>query len=114
MNRNWAIVLLAGVFEVGWVIGLKHANNLSAWIATGIAILISMYLLLLSTRKLPVGTAYAVFTGIGTAGTVLLEMLVFHEPFRMMKVVLIIVLLIGVIGLKLVTKDQEHSEQEVR
>ncbi|MNP57937.1 Multidrug resistance protein YkkC [compost metagenome] len=70
----------------------------------------SMYLLILATKKLPVGTAYAVFTGIGTAGTVIAEMVLFGEPFRIIKLLLILLLLSGVIGLKIVTVEPQTKE----
>lgn len=107
MNRNWMLVLVAGVFEIAWVIGLKHAENLLAWSGTIVAIAISMVLLIKASQRLPVGTTYAVFTGIGTAGTVVIEMAVFGEPFRLSKVLLIMLLLSGVIGLKTVTTERE-------
>ncbi|WP_110932958.1 DMT family transporter [Paenibacillus bouchesdurhonensis] len=107
MNRYWGLVLVAGLFEIGWVIGLKHSHNVLTWTATAVAIFVSMYLLVLSTRKLPTGTAYAVFTGIGTSGTVILEMIVFGEPFKLAKLLLIMLLVCGVAGLKLVTTEQD-------
>jgi paired small multidrug resistance pump len=105
MNKNWIIVFFAAFFEVFWVVGLKHANSLLEWTGTVISIVISFYVLIIAGRKLPVGTVYAVFVGLGTAGTVLSEMLFFGEPLKIGKIVLISVLLIGVIGLKLVTDD---------
>jgi paired small multidrug resistance pump len=103
MNRSWGYVLLGSVFEVCWVIGLKHSNDFLSWTGTTIAIIFSFTLLILATKHLPVGTVYAVFTGLGASGTVLMEMLVFGEPFKMLKIILILVLLAGVMGLKLVT-----------
>lgn len=105
MNANWLKVVIAAVFEVLWVIGLKHADGLWAWAGTVIAIAVSFYFLIMAGRTLPVGTVYAVFVGLGTAGTVLSDILFFGEPFQIAKLVLILVLLAGVIGLKLVTKD---------
>ncbi|MBH0166903.1 multidrug efflux SMR transporter [Fictibacillus sp. 7GRE50] len=103
MNRAWAYVLIGSVFEVCWVIGLKHSDNILTWTGTTVAIIFSFALLILATKQLPVGTVYAVFTGLGASGTVLMEMLVFGEPFKMLKIILILVLLAGVMGLKLVT-----------
>ncbi|GAA0422131.1 MAG: DMT family transporter [Bacillota bacterium] len=110
MNKNWIIILVAGLFEIGWVIGLKHSYNLFTWLLTVFAIYISMHLLIIASRKLPIGTSYAVFTGIGTAGTVIAEIVLFDEPFRMIKIVFIMVLLIGVLGLKMVTTTDEREE----
>lgn len=111
MSRNWLLVFVAGLFEISWVIGLKHAGTSLEWIGTSIAIVLSMYLLILSTKKLPVGTAYAVFTGIGTAGTVLTEMLIFGEPVRLAKILLILLLLAGVVGLKMITRESDTESQ---
>lgn len=114
MNRNWIYVLLSGIVEILWVTGLKHASNVWEWAGTLLAIVASFYLIVEAARRLPVGTVYAVFTGIGTAGTVLTEMLVFGEPFKPAKMLLIGVLLAGVIGLKLVTAEDGGQESEVK
>lgn len=106
MNLDWAKVFFAAFFEVFWVIGLKHADSFWTWAGTAISIFISFYVLIAAGRKLPVGTVYAVFVGLGTAGTVLADIIFFGEPFEVKKLILIIVLLIGVIGLKLVTDDK--------
>jgi paired small multidrug resistance pump len=106
MNKDWLKVLIAAVFEVIWVVGLKHAEHLWAWMGTGIAILVSFSLMIETGKRLPTGTVYAVFVGLGTAGTVLAEMVFFAEPFNPIKLALIAVLLVGVIGLKVVTKEK--------
>lgn len=105
MNKTWFAVVFAALFEVGWVIGLKHADNILEWIGTILAITVSFYVMIMAGKKLPVGTVYAVFVGLGTAGTVLSEMLFFDEPIQIVKLLLIVLLLIGVIGLKLITKE---------
>lgn len=112
MNATWLAVVIAAVFEVMWVIGLKHADNFGEWTATVLAIVISFSILIMAGKKLPVGTVYAVFVGLGTAGTVLSELVIFNEPLSIEKLILVGVLLIGVIGLKLVTPDtiQEGGE----
>ncbi|GJM83876.1 multidrug efflux SMR transporter [Paenibacillus timonensis] len=112
MKRDWGFVGVAGLFEIGWVIGLKHAGDVPSWGGTVVCIVMSMYLLILSGRRLPIGTVYAVFTGIGTAGTVIAEMALFGEPFRWTKLLLIMLLLVGVIGLKLVTDGETRTEGE--
>lgn len=112
MNKDWIKVFAAAFFEVLWVIGLKHANSFWTWGGTIIAIVISFYGMIMAGKKLPVGTVYAVFVGLGTAGTVLSEVLFFGEPFKLAKVLLILLLLAGVIGLKLVTKDQAQEGAE--
>lgn len=112
MNRAWSLVILGSLFEVGWVIGLKHSHDVITWTGTIIAIILSFALLIKATSKLAVGTAYAVFTGLGTTGTVLMEMLVFGEPFKILKLLLILILLTGVIGLKVVTGKPQKEGSE--
>lgn len=112
MNTNWIKVFIGAFFEVFWVIGLKHANDFWSWTGTIISIIISFYVIILAGRKLPVGTVYAVFVGLGTAGTVLSEILFFGEPFKVEKIILILLLLTGVIGLKFVTKDDLQKGAE--
>ncbi|MBO9130842.1 multidrug efflux SMR transporter [Bacillus sp. 165] len=106
---GWAKVFIAALFEVFWVIGLKHADNTLEWGGTILAISISFYFMIDAGKRLPVGTVYAVFVGIGTAGTVFSETFFFGEAFHIMKVFLIFVLLSGVIGLKLVTKTTDRE-----
>lgn len=113
MNTDWAKVIIAAFFEVFWVIGLKHADSFWTWTGTVIAILISFYLMITASKKLPVGTVYAVFVGLGTTGTVFSDIVFFDEPFKVTKVLLILVLLGGVLGLKLVTKDPSKEGVEV-
>jgi paired small multidrug resistance pump len=105
MNLNWVKVFFAAFFEVFWVIGLKHADSVLEWGGTVVSIIISFYALIAAGNKLPVGTVYAVFVGLGTAGTVISEILFFGGSFETAKILLILVLLAGVIGLKLVTND---------
>lgn len=112
MNKNWLMVIVAAVFEVLWVIGLKHASDTLEWVGTIIAIVISFYLMIRAGRYIPVGTVYAVFVGLGTAGTFFSEILFFGQPFVLNKFLLVALLLAGVIGLKLVTKDKETEGVE--
>jgi len=110
LHKNWFYIFGAAIFEVTWVAGLKHANNFLTWAITVIAITACTVLLIKGTKRLPVGTAYAVFAGLGTGGTVLIEMLVFHEPVTVLKIFFIAMLLTGVIGLQLITKEKEGGE----
>lgn len=110
MKKEWWLVVLAGIIEIIWVSGLKHATLWWEWLITLIAILISFKVLLQAAEKLPLGTVYAVFTGLGTAGTVLSEMLLFGEPVKPLKILFICTLAAGVISLKLVTKDEKAGE----
>ncbi|MFC9711083.1 DMT family transporter [Paenibacillus sp. NPDC056933] len=112
MNRNWLYVFIGGIIEIVWVSGLKHASNVWEWALTSVAIILSFGLIIAASKRLPVGTVYAVFTGIGTAGTVLTEMLLFGEAFSLAKVLLIALLLCGVVGLKLVTDQQSAKGGE--
>ncbi len=109
MTSNWTKVGIAAIFEVLWVIGLKHADSFWSWAGTAIAIFISFYLMIMAGKVLPVGTVYAVFVGLGTAGTVIVDIVVFDDPFNMAKIVLIAILLIGVVGLKLLTNDHARE-----
>jgi len=112
MTKDWMKVFIAAFFEVFWVIGLKYASDFWTWAGTAVAIFISFYLMIMAGRKLPVGTVYAIFVGLGTAGTVFSEIVFFNEPFEVVKIILIIILLSGVIGLKVVTpNDIEEGDQ---
>lgn len=110
--RSWIHIFIGALFEVGWVIGFKHADDPLSWIATVVSLLISFYLIITASARLPVGTVYAVFTGLGTAGTVLAEMLLFGEQVQFIKVLLIVVLLGGVMGLKFSDGSSVKGEVE--
>ncbi|KKK39499.1 multidrug resistance protein SMR [Mesobacillus campisalis] len=112
MNPNWIKVFVAAFFEVIWVIGLKYSDSLLDWTGTVVAIIISFYGLISAGKGLPVGTLYAVFVGLGTAGTVAVDILFFGDPFKIEKILLIVLLLVGVIGLKLVTDEQQEKGGE--
>lgn len=112
MNRNWMYVFMGGVLEVVWVSGLKHAVHMWQWAITILAIAASFDLLIRAAKKLPLGTVYAVFTGLGTCGTVIAEILIFGEPFSFIKAIFILVLLSGVLGLKLITKEENTSANQ--
>jgi len=113
MNRNWMYVLIAGILEVVWVSGLKYSETWWQWALTITAICLSFELIIRAAKKLPVGTVYAVFTGLGTGGTVLTEILVFGEPFNLTKAFFIMLLLGGVIGLKLITEEDTEDAATV-
>lgn len=106
MNRNWIFVFTAGFLEIFWVSGLKYADNLLLWALTTVAIIMSFCLLTVASKTLPIGTLYAVFAGIGTAGTVIIEMIIFGEPFNLLKVILIALLLGGVMGLMMISSSK--------
>jgi len=106
MNRDWIKVLVAAFLEVIWVIGLAHAYDFWTWTVTIITLIVSNYLMITAGQVLPAGTVYAIFVGLGTAGTVIAEILFFEEPFKWEKILLIILLLVSVMGLKLVTDNK--------
>lgn len=112
MNKHWIKLLVAVALEIIWVIGLAHSYNPWTWSGTIVAIILCNYFLITATEYLPTGTAYAVFVGLGSAGAVISEILIFGEPMQLMKILFIILLLVGVIGLKLVT-DQEEKKEKV-
>ena len=102
----WIILFVAGLFEIGWAVGLKYTDGFTRpWptLWTAVALVASMALLGLSLRSLPLGTAYAVWTGIGTVGTAILGIVLFREPATAMRLLCIALILTGIIGLKLAT-----------
>jgi len=101
---SWVVLVIAGLFEIGWAVGLKYAEGFTRlWptVGTVVALVASMALLGLSLRTLPLGTAYAVWTGIGTVGTAILGIVLFREPATAMRIVCIVLILAGIVGLKL-------------
>jgi quaternary ammonium compound-resistance protein SugE len=107
INKAWVILITAGLFEVLWAIGLKYSEGLSKLyptIFTGICLIISMGMLAYSVRILPVGTAYAVWTGIGAVGTVVLGIILFGESRDFIRVIFIFLIISGIIGLKFFSK----------
>lgn len=111
-NFAWFSVLFGGFVEIFWVSGLKYSQSILEYCLTAIGVLISFICMLLAVKRLEVSIAYAVFVGIGTAGVVLSEMLVFAESVSLIKIILIGILLLGVIGLKLVSKEQGEKSDE--
>ncbi|MCI2747726.1 DMT family transporter [Staphylococcus warneri] len=102
---KWLKVILAGLVEIIWVTGMNNADSIFSWLFTLIFIILSFYLVINATKSLPVGTVYAIFVGIGAAGTVIVDILFFNQPFTFMKILLVTLLIIGIIGLKLSTTD---------
>jgi quaternary ammonium compound-resistance protein SugE len=100
----WFILFVAGLLEVGWAVGLKYSEGFSRlWptVATAAALLASLGLLGVALRTLPLGSAYAVWTGIGTVGTAVLGMVWFREPATVLRLVCIALIVVGIVGLKL-------------
>lgn len=101
---NWILLLIAGLFEIGWVYALKQSDNFANLKFAFLAVLllaVSMACLSLSLRTIPVGTAYAIWTGIGAVGAATLGILAFGDPATAMRLVCIALIVIGVVGLKL-------------
>jgi len=100
----WVYLFVAGIFETAWAIGLKYSagfTRLGPSIFTILTMAISLYLLALALRTLPVGTAYAVWTGIGAVGAAILGMLLFNESREITRIFCILLIVAGIIGLKL-------------
>jgi quaternary ammonium compound-resistance protein SugE len=104
----WAILAAAGLFEIGWAVGLKYTEGFTRPFPTLLTILsmiVSLALLGLALRSLPLGTAYAVWTGIGTIGTALLGIWLFDESAAILRLVCIGLIVSGIVGLKLVSAE---------
>ncbi len=100
----WLILLAAGLLEVGWAVGLKHTEGFTRPLPTVLtvaAMVASLGLLGLALRSLPLGTAYAVWTGVGTVGTALLGIWLFREPADPLRLLCIGLIVLGIVGLKL-------------
>lgn len=100
----WTLLFVAALFEIGWALGLKQTRGFTRlWpsVLTIGAMAISMYLLALAARTLPIGTAYAVWVGIGAAGTALLGIWLYHEPASPARIFFLILLIVAIIGLRL-------------
>jgi len=102
----WVLLVLAGLFEVGWAIGLKYTDGFTRpWptVATALAMLISLGLLGVAMKSLPVGTSYAIWVGVGAVGTAILVIVLFGEPASVGRVVSLGLIVAGIAGLKLAT-----------
>lgn len=100
----WIVLFVAGLLEVGWAVGLKYAAGFTRpWptVGTAVALVASMGLLGVALRTLPLGTAYAVWTGIGSVGTAILGMVLFREPASAARLLCIGLIVAGIVGLKL-------------
>jgi quaternary ammonium compound-resistance protein SugE len=102
----WLILLVAGLTEVGWAVGLKYTDGFTRpvpTVITVVAMVLSLWLLGLAVRTLPLGTAYAVWTGIGTVGTAILGIVLFNEPATGLRLLCVALIVTGIVGLKMVT-----------
>lgn len=107
---QWIILFIAGLFEVAWAIGLKYTEGFSKlWpsVFTIVCMIISMGLLAYAVKHLPIGTAYAIWTGIGAVGTAILGIILFNESKELVRIFFILLIVIGIVGLKLFS-SQTH------
>jgi len=102
----WTYLLIAGLLEIVWAIGLKYTEGFTKLVpslVTGVALVASMVFLALALRAIPVGTGYAIWTGIGAVGTAILGIILFAEPATLARLGCIGLIVAGIVGLKLVT-----------
>ena len=102
---SWLLLLLAGLFEVAWAIGLKYTDGFSRPLPTLLtlsAMGVSVLLLAMAVKQLPLGTAYAVWTGIGAVGTVLMGIWLFNEPATLARILCLLLIIGGILGLKFI------------
>ncbi len=105
---NWIYLAIAGLFEIAWAIGLKYTEGWSRLVpslVTGALMIASFYFLSLAVRTLPIGSAYAVWTGIGTVGAAILGMVLFNEPRDAVRIFCIMLIIAGIAGLKLTSSQ---------
>ena len=105
---EWINLFIAGFFEIFWAVGLKYSNGFSnLWISivTIIGMILSFYFLALALKNIPLGTAYAVWTGIGTIGTAILGIILFKEPATVARIICILLIVCGITGLKLISNQ---------
>jgi len=103
---NWVILIIAGLFEVGWAIGLKYTEGFTRlWpsVGTALSMIVSLWLLGIAMKTLPVGTAYGVWVGIGAVGTVILGIVLLKEHASTLRLVSVALIVAGIVGLKLST-----------
>ncbi|HIS54370.1 TPA: quaternary ammonium compound efflux SMR transporter SugE [Candidatus Galligastranaerophilus gallistercoris] len=103
---HWFYLLIAGLFEISWAVGLKFSHGftkITPSVITVICMVLSFYFLALALKNLPLGTAYAIWTGIGTIGTVIFGILFFKEPVSAVRLVCIMLIISGITGLKLIS-----------
>lgn len=99
----WVVLFIAGLCEIGWAVGLKYTDGFTRlWptVFTGVSLVVSMGLLGVAMKSLPLGTAYAVWTGIGAVGTVILGIVLFKEPATVARLVCVGLIVAGILGLK--------------
>ncbi len=103
---HWIYLFIAGLFEISWAIGLKYSHGFTQIISsilTIIGMIASFYFLSLALKNLPLGTAYAIWTGIGTIGTAVFSIILFKEPVTALKLLCFVLIISGITGLKLLS-----------
>lgn len=103
---NWVILIVAGLFEIGWAVGLKYTEGFTRlWptVGTVLSMLISLGLLGVAMKTLPMGTAYAIWVGVGAVGTVILGMVLLGESVNPLRLISLALIVVGIIGLKFAT-----------
>jgi quaternary ammonium compound-resistance protein SugE len=113
---DWLILVLAGLFEVGWAVGLKSTDGFTRlWpsLGTGLAMIVSFALLSVALKTLPLGTAYTVWTGIGAIGTIVVGIAVFGESASASRLACMGLIVAGIVGLKLVTPSRPPQAEQV-
>ena len=113
MNIYWTSIFIASLFEVLWVIGLKYADTLFEWICTICGIIITFVLISFASKKIPVGTNYAVFVGLGTMGTFLSDIFLFGAVIKISSIIFLALLLSSVTGLKVITQMEEKVSKKI-
>lgn len=104
---SWLYLLLAGVLEVAWAIGLKYTHGFSRPLPTLLTlggVVASLWLLSVAVRGIPIGTAYAIWTGIGALGAALMGIVLFREPVTLARIACLLMLLVALVGLKLTAR----------
>jgi quaternary ammonium compound-resistance protein SugE len=104
----WALLVVAGLCEIAWAVGLKYTDGFTRPLPTALvvgAMVASVWMLAIALRTIPVGTGYAVWTGIGAVGTAILGMAIFNESRDILRILCIVLIVAGIAGLKLVTPD---------
>ena len=104
---GWSYLLIAGLFEIAWAVGMKYTQSFTRFwpsVLVIIAMLLSVYFLTIAIKTIPVGTAYAVWTGIGIAGTTVLGIILFQEPVQLLRLFFIFLILVSIVGLKVIAK----------
>ena len=105
---QWIMLILAGIFEVTWACAMKFSNGFTELVPTIITVvgyIASAVFLSIALKHLPLGTAYAMWTGFGIIGTSLLGIFMFHEKLSLLQVLCILLIVVGIVGLKLLSKD---------